>query len=226
MKSLTANTPYYFEIVAVDTSNDDSAPSEQITVTTLPLPAAPVNVVPTVNSSTRVTVTWTENIPTGGLPIKYYYIFRGTSPTGLANVGTRTTPEFIDTTVSPDTTYYYAIEAIDTSLNVSPMSATEHVTTPATPAAPVNVVPTANSATKVTVTWSENIPANGLPIKYYYIFRGTSPTALTNVATRTTAEYIDDTVSASTTYYYAIEALDTDMDVSPQSAPPAEVTTP
>jgi fibronectin type 3 domain-containing protein len=226
VKSLTANTPYYFEIVAVDTSNDDSAPSEQITVTTLPLPAAPVNVVPTVNSSTRVTVTWTENIPTGGLPIKYYYIFRGTSPTGLANVGTRTTPEFIDTTVSPDTTYYYAIEAIDTSLNVSPMSATEHVTTPATPAAPVNVVPTANSATKVTVTWSENIPANGLPIKYYYIFRGTSPTALTNVATRTTAEYIDDTVSASTTYYYAIEALDTDMDVSPQSAPPAEVTTP
>ena len=93
------------------------------------------------------------------------------------------------------------------------------------PAAPVNVVATANSGTAITLTWSENIPLNGLPIKYYYVFRGTSPTSLAKVSTRTTAEYVDTTVSAGGTYYYGIEAADTDLDVSPMSGT-AEVTTP
>ena len=224
-KSLSPSTTYYFEIVAVDTSYDDSVPSDQISVTTHALPAAPVDVVATVKSDANVTVTWTENVPTGGLPIKFYYIFRGATPTTLANVATRTTAEYVDTTVSPGATYYYAVEALDTSLDVSPQSAPPvSATTPVVPAAPVNVIATADSSTKVTVTWSENVPTGGLPIKYYYIFRGTSPTTMTNVATRTTAEYIDTTVTAGTTYYYAVEALDTDLDVSPQSSPPASVT--
>ena len=224
-RSLSANTIYYFEIVAVDNKNNDSAPSDQISVTTDPLPAAPVNVVPTANSSTQVTVTWSEIIPTNGLPIKYYYIFRGTSPTGLTNLATRTASPFIDTGLSPSTTYYYAIEAIDTSYDVSPMSATVNVTTLPLPAAPVNVGATASSSTQVTVTWSENIPPHGLPIQNYTIFRGTSPTGLTKLTTRTASPFIDTGASPNTTYYYAIEATDTGHVVSPMSAPPAQVTT-
>jgi fibronectin type 3 domain-containing protein len=224
-RSLSANTIYYFEIVAVDNKNNDSAPSDQISVTTDPLPAAPVNVVPTANSSTQVTVTWSEIIPTNGLPIKYYYIFRGTSPTGLTNLATRTASPFIDTGLSPSTTYYYAIEAIDTSYDVSPMSATVNVTTLLLPAAPVNVGATASSSTQVTVTWSENIPPHGLPIQNYTIFRGTSPTGLTKLTTRTASPFIDTGASPNTTYYYAIEATDTGQVVSPMSAPPAQVTT-
>ena len=34
--SLNGNTAYYFEIVAVDTGHNDSVPSNQISVTTLP----------------------------------------------------------------------------------------------------------------------------------------------------------------------------------------------
>ena len=37
---LTPNTTYYFEIVSVDTSFDDSVPSDQTSVTTLPMPAS------------------------------------------------------------------------------------------------------------------------------------------------------------------------------------------
>jgi fibronectin type 3 domain-containing protein len=224
-RSLSANTTYYFEIVAIDTKYDDSAPSDQISVTTLPMPAAPVNVVPTANSSTQVTVTWSEIIPTNGLPIKYYYIFRGTSPTGLTNLATRTASPFIDTGASPSATYYYAIEAIDTSYNVSPMSATVNVTTPPLPAAPVNVGATASSSTQVTVTWSENIPPHGLPIQNYTIFRGTSPAGLTKLTTRTASPFIDTGAPPNTTYYYGIEANDTGHGVSPMSAPPAQVTT-
>jgi fibronectin type 3 domain-containing protein len=218
LKSLTANTTYYFEIVAVDTSFNDSAPSEQIAVTTLPLPAAPVKVVPTANSTTKITVTWTENIPQNGLPIKYYYVFRGPSATNLTNVATRTTAEYVDTTAAPNTTYYYAVEALDTSMNVSPMSLPADVTTPAVPAAPSNVEATTNSDKQITVTWSETIPPNGLPIQSYSISRGTSPGSLTKLTTRTASPFIDTGAAPNTTYYYAIGATDTDQDVSPVSA--------
>ncbi len=222
--SLSPNTTYYFEVVAVDTGHDDSAPSSQIPVTTSPLPAAPVNVAATANSTT-VLLTWSENIPPNGLPILFYNIFRGTSPTSLTQLTSRNTSPFEDTAVSPGVTYYYAIEAVDTGHDASAMSATAQVATPAAPAAPVNVVATANSSTVVTVTWSENVPPNGLPIQYYNIFRGTSPTSLAQVAARGASPFYDMAVSPGTTYYYAIEAVDTVQDVSPMS-PPAEVTTP
>jgi hypothetical protein len=94
------------------------------------MPAAPVDVVATANSGSRVTVTWSENIPPRGLPIKTYTIFRGMSPTVLTQLAIRPTASLIDTTVSPNVTYYYAVEATDTGRDISPMSATAVVTTP------------------------------------------------------------------------------------------------
>jgi hypothetical protein len=93
------------------------------------------------------------------------------------------------------------------------------------PNAPTNVLATANSATKVTVTWTETLPPNGLQISNYNILRGLSPTTLTKVATRTTSPYTDATVVANTTYYYAIQANDSGRDVSPNSVV-VSVTTP
>jgi fibronectin type 3 domain-containing protein len=224
-QSLSPNTTYYFEIEAQDTGHDVSMPSNQISVTTSPMPAAPASVVATANAATMVTITWSENIPANGLPIASYNIFRGTSPTGMTNLAARTTPQYIDTAASASTTYYYATQAVDTGGDLSPMSAAVQVVTPAMPAAPASVAPAANSATQVTITWSENIPANGLPISSYNIFRGTSPTSLTNLAARTGPLFIDTTASPSTTYYYAIQAVDSGNDVSPMSAT-AKVTTP
>ena len=72
-----------------------------------------------------------------------------------------------------------------------------------------DVVATANSSTQVTVTWTETVPPGGLSISSYKIFRGTSPNPTTQVATRATLKYIDNTVVAGTTYYYTVEAVDT-----------------
>ena len=223
--SLSPNTVYYFEIQAVDTGHDSSAPSVQIAVTTLPMPAAPVAVIATASSTTAVTVTWSETIPPGGLPIKDYNILRGTSPTGLRQLATRTASPFIDTAASKSATYYYAIEAVDTAGGVSPASALAQVTTFAQPAAPVNLAATANSATQVTVAWSESLQPDGLPIKGYSIFRGTSPSGLAQVASGMVSPFIDTGASAKTAYYYAVEALDTAGDASAMSAA-AKVITP
>jgi fibronectin type 3 domain-containing protein len=223
--SLNANTAYYFEIVAVDTSFDNSAPSREIVITTLPMPAAPVNVVATAASGTVVNVTWSENVPPNGLPIQSYNILRGTSPTALTELPTRSASPFVDTSASPNTVYYYAVEAVDQGQDVSPMSAPAQVTTYALPAAPVNVTATANSGTIVSVTWSETLPPNGLPIQSYTIFRGTSPAALSPLPTRSASPFVDTSASPNTTYYYAVEATDTGQDVSLMSTP-AQVATP
>jgi fibronectin type 3 domain-containing protein len=224
-RSLTPSTTYYFELIAIDTGYDNSVPSNQISVTTLPLPAAPVNVVATANSGTVVTVTWSEVIPPTGLPIKYYYVFRGPSSTDLVQVSTRTASPFVDNTVSPNTTYYYAIEAVDTSQDVSPMSAPAGVTSFSLPAAPVSVVATANAGTQVAVSWSETIPPNGLPIQSYTILRGPSATGLTKLTTQSGSTFTDNGVSPNNTYYYGIEATDTEQEVSAMSAT-AQVATP
>jgi len=223
--SLNGNTTYYFQVVAVDTSHNDSVASNQIAVTTLPSPAAPVNVAAAANGATQVTLTWAENVPPNGLPVPYYNIFRGTTPTGLTMLTTHTGFQFIDIEASADTTYYYAVEAVDSGHDVSPMSATAQVVTPPMPNAPVNVAAAPNSATQVTVTWSENIPPSGLSIQYYNILRGTSPAALALLTTRTGLQFIDTGASPNTTYYYAVEAVDSGHDVSAISAT-AQVTTP
>ncbi|MGA2737057.1 MAG: hypothetical protein ABSG65_06350 [Bryobacteraceae bacterium] len=225
MRSLTANNTYYFEIAAADTGHDLSVPSNQIAVTTLPMPAAPVNVAATPNATTRVTVTWSENIPPNGMPIGSYTVFRGTTPTGLTKLSQTTSLKSVDTTVSPNTTYYYAVEATDTGQDVSPQSAPALVTTPPVPAAPANLAATATSGTQVSVSWSETVPPNGMPIGSYNIYRGTSPTGLTKLATRTGLSFIDTTATPNTVYYYAIQAVDTGGDDSPMS-PTVQAATP
>jgi fibronectin type 3 domain-containing protein len=217
---LIPDTTYYFEIVAVDTGRDDSAPSEAIAVTTDVLPNAPVNVAATASSNTKVTVAWSETVPSNGLPIQDYLVFRAATPAGLASatgVTAKASP-YNDTTVSANTTYYYAVEAKDTGQDVSPMSAPAEVTTPPVPAAPVDLAVKVNSATELTVTWTENIPTHGLSITTYTINWGTSPTSLTNSAKRNTPTFVDTGLIPATTYYFAITATDSGGDVSPPSA--------
>lgn len=225
-RSLTGATQYYFAVAAVDNANDNSGPSDPVAATTLPEPPAPTNLTLTAPSATTIDASWSWSALPGGLKIARYQVNCGTSPSALASCGTATTTTFTYRTATAATPYYFDVVAIDSGNDDSVPSAVKTVTTPPEPAAPTNVKAVANSATKVTVTWTETIPQNGLAIKSYTIFRGTSPTTLTQLATRTTPTLIDTTVTGGNTYYYAVEATDTGGDVSPKSAPPVSVTTP
>jgi fibronectin type 3 domain-containing protein len=214
-----AATTYYYGVEATDTSQDVSPMSAAAEATTPPVPAAPINVAAKATAAKKVTVTWTETVPTGGLPIKDYTIYRGASPITLTTkLGSATGLTYTDTTASPGTTYYYGVEATDSGMDVSPMSAAAEATTPPLPAAPTNVLGTPNSSTQITLTWSEIIPTGGLPVSSYTINWGTSPTSLTNSAKRTTLSFVDTGLTAATTYYFAVTATDSGGDVSAASA--------
>jgi fibronectin type 3 domain-containing protein len=98
------------------------------------------------------------------------------------------------------------------------MSGRAYATPPPLPAAPAGLVATANSSTRVTLTWSENIPSKGLPIQYYTVFRGTSPATFIILASTSATTFVDNGAAADTGYYYGVEATDTDKDVSSMSA--------
>jgi cellulose 1,4-beta-cellobiosidase len=224
---LDSGTTYYCAVQAVDADRDDSTDSATASATTGVLPDAPTNLAAVANGVTRVTVTWTAStVRPNGLPISSYLVYRGTTPNGLSDVATRTASPYLDTTVSPGVTYYYALVAVDSGQDDSPQSAVAQVTTPVPPIAPTNLAAVANSTTQVTVTWTASaVPPDGLRISSYQIYRGTTPTGLGKVATRTASPYVDSTVSPGVTYYYALVAVDSDQDDSPQSGA-VQVTTP
>ncbi|MFN7997840.1 MAG: fibronectin type III domain-containing protein [Bryobacteraceae bacterium] len=218
-------TTYYCSVQAADNAQDLSPMSAISSVTTPPMPNMPTNVTAVTNSATKVTYSWTETVPVGGMPIGSYKVYCGTSPGSLTLAATVASTAYGYTNRTASTTYYCAIQASDKGGDLSPMSQVVSATTAAIPNAPVALTATANNTKSVTVSWSEAIPPGGLPVSSYKIYRGTSPAAMSQVATRATPTYTDTAISPGTTYYYQVQAMDSGGDLSPMSAL-TQVTTP
>lgn len=218
--SLTPGTTYYFGIEAADAFGNTSYMSTIVAFTTPSLPVAPASLTATPASDSKVSLSWTASAITGGLPIALYHVYRGPSASTLVQVATSKTTSYSDTTLTAGTIYYYAIQAVDTGTPPaqSGLSTPVSVTTYSPPAAPSNVQATATSTTKVNLKWSASV-SGGLPISVYLIFRGSSATTLSQLAKTNQTSYTDSTVTATTTYYYSIEAEDTGGGFSAQSGP-------
>jgi len=219
---LTQGTTYYYGVEAVDNDGNTSAMSKIASVTTPVPPSAPTGLSATPLSTSKISLSWQPAV-TGGLPIQFYQIFSGPSATQLSQIGNATGTTYTNSSLSPSTTYYYAVVSVDTGNDTSPRSLVVSATTPAIPAAPTGLTASAESVTKVALSWSEM--ATGLPIQSYQVLRGQSPGALTEIAKSTTTSYTDRTVTAGTEYYYEIQAVDADNDISAPSNE-ASVTTP
>jgi chitinase len=205
-------------VQATDSYGDISPMSGKVSATTLPSPNTPASLAASATSAAKISLTWTDTVPPQGLPIGSYQVYCGLAPGSLTKVATVLNAPYNYSGLTAGTTYYCAVLAADTGGDLSAMSAPVSASTYALPVAPTSVVATANSTTKVTVTWTETVPSNGLPIGSYQIYRGSSPSSLSLVATRATASYTDTTVSPLATYYYAILATDTSNEASPMSA--------
>ncbi len=149
------STTYTFEIYAVDSDYNVSAPSAPITVTTPPTPIIPAVPVITSTSSTptNITVNWTEATPSSDLQGFDILINGGTS----VELNSANPAEATSATIGglfANTTYSIAVVAASATFDY----ATSQVVTATTTVSSNNIPPTA--PTDLTVTYD---PDTGLP---------------------------------------------------------------
>ena len=164
------------------------------------------------NNPTTTTLTWnasTDNVGVAG----YYLLRNGSVLTTTASL------YYQDSGLTSSTTYTYNVEAFDLGGNISapstPISVTTKDVTP--PSTPTGVMATASSCQKVTLTWSPS--TDNVAISSYIVFWGLAPAALTQVgrASATGTSYPSYPLTAGTTNYYGVEAVDTSGNVSAMS---------
>lgn len=103
----------------------------------------------------------------------------------------------------------------------SPIPGSQPSTTPSgdftPPTTPDGLQARANGPNDIALSWA---PANdsGSGLAGYYVYRGTSPTNATQLKTVNSPSYTDQSVRASTTYYYYIVAFDKSGNSSKASA--------
>ena len=206
--SVTAETTYAYAIRAKN-SDGLSPESDPVAATTPAAPAPPAK--PTGLSTTpshdSVDLSWSDPNDSS---ITSYQVLRGPDTDNLAvledNTGS-SSPSYTDSTVAAETTYAYAVRARNTG-GLSPPAAAVSVTTPATPALPAKPAGLLAAAThsSVLLVWTD--PGDDT-ITGYQVLRGpdaANMAVLDDDTGSTGTSYTDSTVSAETTYAYAIRA--------------------
>jgi chitodextrinase len=176
-------------------------------------------------SETQIDLNWTANTEPD---LDHYNIYRGTTAgfpvnttndTPLAQV---TTASYSDTGLTASTTYYYKVAAVDTSNNIGTLSNEASATTSSPPDTTppgqvIGLAVTAASSSQLNLTWTANPQSDG--VGHYNVYRGTTANFAVNtatdtpLATPTTNSYSDTGLTASTTYYYKVAAVDTSNNI-------------
>ena len=182
-------------------------------------PAAPTGLTASPVEHDSLTMTWNDPQDTN---ITGYRIQRGTDANSLntiePNTGSPST-NYTDSTVEPETTYHYAVQALSQDGNGA--RSITSFTTPAEPeetvqndppAAPTGLTAAQVTHDSLTLTWDDPQDAN---ITGYRVLRGTSANSLSTIEADTESantRYEDETVSPETTYHYAVLAISIDGD--------------
>ena len=220
---LDAGTTRHYRVSAINSvgtgaaSNVDDATTDAAATT---VPGAPTGLTATASGSTRIDLSWTAPGDNGGSAITGYRI--EVSPNGtsswtnrVADTGTTATT-YSHTGLSAGTTRHYRVSAIN-SVGTGAASSTDNATTDdaatTVPGAPTSLTATASGTTTIDLSWTAPSDNGGSAITGYRI--EVSPNGsfgwsnrVANTGT-TTASYSHTSLSAGTTRYYRVSAINT-----------------
>ncbi|MDD5653503.1 MAG: fibronectin type III domain-containing protein, partial [Candidatus Omnitrophica bacterium] len=220
-ENLTPNTTYYYRIYAFNNIGN-SAYSNIVSAVTLEYtPAAPSNLSATATASNQADLSWMDNSQAeDGFKLE-----RATNATfsdkSTIKLNANVTA-YSDLQLNANTKYYYRICAYNENGD-SAYSNVVSVTTPENlPLAPTGLTATAVSANKVDLRWSDN-SNNETKFNIYRRTGASGDFALLTFVAANVAQYTDNSVAASTLYYYRVKAVNS---VGESYHTEASVTTP
>jgi fibronectin type 3 domain-containing protein len=198
---LSANTTYWFKVSAAN-SVAEGPISTAVSGKTLAASgkAAPSGLTATAVSRSQINLNWTAVAGT-----TKYIIYVAASQSGPYFVyDTSTTTTYSDAGLNPNTTWWYKVSAVD-SMGEGLLSTIASGTTLAssTIAAPTGLTATAVSKSQINLKWTAVTGATK-----YNIYRAISQYGTYSyVGTSTTNTYYNPWLSANTTYWYKVSAV-------------------
>jgi chitodextrinase len=198
--SLTSNTAYQYAVVAYDSSGNETM-SDALSVTTpvvadTTAPIAPGNLRTTSVTSNSISLAW--NASTDNVGVTGYRLYRGTSL-----LVTTTSLTYVNSELTPNTSYQYHVDAVDAAGNIASSSTlTVSTSTDTTaPTAPGNLRSTTTTSSSAGLAW--NASTDNVGVAYYRVYRNS-----VQISQTTSTTYTDNTVAASTSYSYSVRAYD------------------
>lgn len=203
----TVRATYSSGAVSADSATSSGVPRDAVA------PAAPTGLVAS-RGDGRVALSWAAGTE---YDIRGYRVLRNGTEVGTTSAGTRS---YSDTGLTNDTSYSYALQALDTSDNESPVSSPAVSATPTDLTPPA--VPTGLAATRgdgqVSLGWTANAETD---LASYRVLRGGAVVATVNTPATT---FTDTGLTNDTAYEYSLQAVDTHGNASAASSPAVRAT--
>ncbi|MBN2074492.1 MAG: hypothetical protein JW762_02965 [Dehalococcoidales bacterium] len=124
--NLIGGQTYYFTVTVVDIGSNESANSNEASVTPVDNPPAAPTGLTAVRGGQKIYLDWDDNTESD---LAGYNLYRGETDGGPypvkvngATLIPAGTSEYLDTGLTADITYYYVVKAVDAGTNTSPVS--------------------------------------------------------------------------------------------------------
>ena len=208
-----AGTSYSYRVRANDAALN-LGPYSNITTATTPAldtqaPTSPTGLTVTGSTTTGITIAWAASFDNVG--VTGYDVYNGSSIAGTTSIFTSYTVSGL----TCGTSYVLAVDAFDAAGNKSNETSLTTSTAPCAdtqaPTAPTGLTATFVSASEIDLSWTAS--TDNVGVTAYRVLRGG-----TQIGAPVTTTYTDSPLTASTTYGYAVEAVDAAGNVSAPSA--------
>ncbi len=220
--NLTQLTTYYYHVRSVNSFGESGASDEASAMTDGLPPTVPANVTAEALLPNQVNLEWDAS---SSNPERYYIYRSTTSGSGFALIDSVVHPftSFGDIDVSPETTYFYAISAVNV-WGQSARSSEASATTPGVaPTSPDNMIALAVSANQIDLSW-DGSEQNPMTYRVYRSVTSGSGYSLVDSTTHPDTTYSDRLLTPSTVYYYQVTAVNNWGESAPSVEDSAETT--
>ena len=153
---LTANTTYYYKVIATNSAGDSAASNETSAITNQNLPASPTNLDYTIISTTEIDLKWTDNSNNETNFIIERSVGNNTGYSQLTELGPGAT-SYKDTTVISSQSYYYRVKAKNLAGNSAYSNEIGPITSNSLyPKAPTGLTVGTISSSALRLAWNDN----------------------------------------------------------------------